>query len=73
VKTFKNYIAGQWVEPTTGEYFENVNPADRSDIIGRFPLSGKEDVKRAVHSAKRGFDVWRRTPLAATSCGALAM
>ena len=62
MKTFKNYIAGQWVEPTTGEYFENVNPADRSDVIGKFPLSAKEDVKRAVQSAKRGFDVWRRTP-----------
>ena len=27
-KTFKNFIGGQWVEPTTGEYMENRNPAD---------------------------------------------
>ena len=62
MKTFKNFIAGKWIEPTTGEYFSNVNPADTSDVIGRFPLSGKEDVDRAVASAKRGFELWRRTP-----------
>ena len=62
MKTFKNFIAGKWIEPSTGEYFSNVNPADTSDVIGRFPLSGKEDVERAVASAKRGFELWRRTP-----------
>ncbi|MBK8648810.1 MAG: aldehyde dehydrogenase family protein [Gemmatimonadetes bacterium] len=59
---FKNFIAGQWVAPTTGAYFENVNPADRTDVIGRFPLSGVEDVERAVESAQRGFELWRKTP-----------
>lgn len=59
---FKNFIAGKWVAPTTGEYFENVNPADKSDIVGRFPLSGDDDVAHAVRSAKCGFDAWRKTP-----------
>src|SRR5438067_7333761 len=59
---FKNFIGGKWVAPSTGEYFENVNPADRSDVIGRFPLSGEDDVARAVHSAKCGFEIWRKTP-----------
>jgi alpha-ketoglutaric semialdehyde dehydrogenase len=62
MKTFKNYIAGEWVEPSTGQYFENRNPADTSDVIGRFPLSGPEDVDRAVQSALEGFERWRRTP-----------
>ncbi|HEU4563370.1 MAG TPA: aldehyde dehydrogenase family protein [Gemmatimonadaceae bacterium] len=62
MKTFKNFIAGEWVHPTTGEYFDNINPADCSDVIGRFPLSGREDVERAVEAAKRGFELWRRTP-----------
>jgi alpha-ketoglutaric semialdehyde dehydrogenase len=60
--SFKNFIGGRWVEPSTGEYFDNVNPADTSDVVGRFPLSGPDDVNRAVASAKRGFDIWRRTP-----------
>ena len=36
---FNNFIAGQWVESTTGETFDNVNPADTRDVIGHFPLS----------------------------------
>jgi aldehyde dehydrogenase (NAD+) len=59
---FKNFIAGEWVAPAGGAYFDNVNPADTTDIIGRFPRSTAEDVKRAVESAKRGFERWRRTP-----------
>ncbi|MGI8546255.1 MAG: aldehyde dehydrogenase family protein [Gemmatimonadaceae bacterium] len=62
MKVFKNFIAGEWVEPSTGAYFENRNPADRNDVIGKFPLSNATDVDRAVASAKRGFDIWKRTP-----------
>ena len=54
MKTFKNFIAGAWTEPSTGEYFDNVNPADTRDVVGRFPLSGLDDVNRAVASARRG-------------------
>ncbi|HEX6965974.1 MAG TPA: aldehyde dehydrogenase family protein [Gemmatimonadaceae bacterium] len=62
MKTFQNFINGAWVAPSTGEYFDNINPADTGDIIGRFPKSGLEDVERAVASAKQGFELWRRTP-----------
>ena len=61
-KDFKNFIEGSWVAPSTGDYFENRNPARVSDLIGRFPRSGAADVERAVASARRGFEIWRRTP-----------
>ena len=61
-KTFKNFIGGSWVAPSTGTWFENRNPADTRDLIGRFPDSGAADVQAAVRSAKRGFELWRRTP-----------
>jgi len=64
VTRFKNFIAGQWVDASSGETFDNVNPADTSDIIGSFPLSSSEDVARAVASARRGFEIWRATPAA---------
>ena len=60
--TFKNFIGGEWVAPAGGEYFDNRNPADSGDLIGRFPRSDARDVQQAVESAKRGFDLWRRTP-----------
>jgi alpha-ketoglutaric semialdehyde dehydrogenase len=62
MSTFSNFIAGQWVAPSSEQYFDNINPADTSDVVGRFPLSGPDDVERAVESARRGFEVWRRTP-----------
>jgi aldehyde dehydrogenase (NAD+) len=61
-KTFQNFIAGAWCDPASGDLFENRNPADTRDLIGRFPLSNAADVDRAVASAARGFDLWRRTP-----------
>lgn len=59
---FKNFIGGAWVAPSTNAYFENHNPADTRDLIGRFPASGVADVERAVESARRGFAEWKRTP-----------
>ncbi len=61
-ETFKNYIAGEWVAPVTGEYSENRNPARWDEVLGRFPSSGAEDVEKAVASAKRGFAAWRKVP-----------
>lgn len=61
-KTFKNFIGGEWVTPTTGRYLENRNPADTADLIGRFPDSGARDIALAVKSAARGFARWSRTP-----------
>jgi aldehyde dehydrogenase (NAD+) len=61
-KTFQNFIAGSWSAPAGGAYFENRNPADTRDLIGNFPLSTAADVDRAVTSAARGFELWRKTP-----------
>jgi len=60
--TYRNFIGGQWIAPSTGAYFENRNPADQQDLIGLFPASGAADVDAAVDSARRGFERWKRTP-----------
>jgi len=61
-RTFKNFIGGEWVAPATAAYFENRNPANPKDLIGRFPDSDERDINRAVASARRGFERWSRTP-----------
>ncbi|MFM8440098.1 MAG: aldehyde dehydrogenase family protein [Acidobacteriota bacterium] len=61
-KTYLNYIDGEWRPSSTGEWFENVNPANTADVIGRFPKSNSDDVKRAVAACKGASDRWRRTP-----------
>ena len=61
-KTYKNYINGEWVEARCGKTFENVNPADRSDVIGYFQASDKCDLDEAVAAAKAAYHPWRLTP-----------
>src|SRR6201987_4096175 len=61
-KVFKNFIDGEWVEASTGETFENRNPADTRDVVGIFQKSAKADVDAAVDAAKRAFAKWRHVP-----------
>ena len=62
MERFKNYINGEWVEPKTGKYFNNISPANREDIIGEFPDSAQEDVNDAVAAAKEAFKIWKLVP-----------
>src|SRR6476620_784605 len=61
-RLFKNFINGEWVESSTGETFENRNPADTRDLVGIFQKSGKADVNAAVAAAKAAFAKWRLVP-----------
>ncbi|MEK4933815.1 CoA-acylating methylmalonate-semialdehyde dehydrogenase [Bacillus sp. FSL M7-1345] len=59
VQTLKNYIGGQWIESTSKQVEDVPNPAT-GEIIARVPLSTKEDVDRAVATAKEAFKTWRK-------------
>ena len=62
VRKYHNFIGGEWVKSSSGEWFDNVNPADTTDVVGRFPLSNEDDVNAAVAAAKGAATRWRRTP-----------
>ena len=57
-----NFIAGEWVLPSNGEFGQSINPARISDIVTRYPLSAKSDVDRAVAAARQAFPAWRDLP-----------
>jgi betaine-aldehyde dehydrogenase len=58
----QNFIDGHYVPPATGETEPVLNPATE-EVIAHAPLSGPEDVDRAVAAARRAFDHWAtRTP-----------
>src|SRR6202451_518478 len=61
-KVYKNFIDGEWVEASTGQTFEDRNPADTRDVVGIFQRSGKADVDAAIAAAKRAFARWRLIP-----------
>jgi aldehyde dehydrogenase (NAD+) len=59
---FRLFIAGEWVDSTSGQTFESRNPADSRDVIGRFQQGAAADVARAVRAAETAGLLWRRTP-----------
>jgi len=61
-KVYKNFINGEWVESSSGRTFENVNPADRNELIGLFQQSNSGDVNNAADAAKAAFKTWRLLP-----------
>jgi alpha-ketoglutaric semialdehyde dehydrogenase len=62
LKTYKNYINGEWVGARSNQTIENRNPANRDELIGIFPASSKEDVELAIEAAREAYDGWRLTP-----------
>jgi aldehyde dehydrogenase (NAD+) len=61
-KVLKNFIDGEWVASSTGETFEDRNPADTREVVAIFQKSGKDDVNAAVEAAKHAFERWRLVP-----------
>ncbi len=57
---YENYIGGEWVAPTNGEYFDNVSPVDGQSFT-RIPRSTKEDVDKAVAAARKAAAHWNNT------------
>lgn len=62
MEKYNNLIGGKLVPPISGEYFENLNPADNTDIVGFFPKSDERDIETAVQAAKDAFPIWSETP-----------
>ncbi|HMT11994.1 MAG TPA: aldehyde dehydrogenase family protein, partial [Ignavibacteria bacterium] len=59
---YLNLINGEWKAPSSNQYIENRNPADKNDLIGLFPASTEADVNEAVAAAKIAFEKWRLIP-----------
>ncbi len=56
----QNFIDGESVDAVEGATEEVTNPAN-GEVIADMPLSGEEDVNRAVAAAKAAFDGWSTT------------
>lgn len=59
--TLKNYIGGKWVDSTSGNLQQVVNPATGEEIA-LVPMSTKDDVDAACAFAAQAWWSWRSTP-----------
>lgn len=55
-----NYINGQLVPPTSGQYIHNISPID-GKIYSQIPDSDENDVQTAVQAAQAAFGTWSKT------------
>lgn len=60
-ETAKNYIGGEWVGSTGEEAIDSIDPAT-GESVGRFPLSTRDDIDRAVSAAHEAFESWQLVP-----------
>jgi aldehyde dehydrogenase (NAD+) len=58
----RNYIDGKWQPSHSGRTLEDINPANKTDVIGLFPRSDARDVDAAVKAARAHFPRWRKVP-----------
>jgi len=56
----QNFIGGEFVDPADGATEDVINPAT-TEVIAEAPLSGEEDVNRAVAAAKSASEGWAAT------------
>ncbi|NLZ52578.1 MAG: aldehyde dehydrogenase [Thermoanaerobacteraceae bacterium] len=59
IKTYQNFIDGEWVDGSSKEFYQVFSPANKNEIVGNFPLSTERDVEKAVYSAHRQFKKWK--------------
>jgi len=61
MRTFQNFIGGEWVSARSGKTFQNQNPADTREVVASYPLSAQEDATRAIAAAQQAFAGWSAT------------
>ena len=58
----QNYINGQFVDPLSKNWLDNINPA-KGEVYGQIPNSSSKDVESAYKAAKKAFPQWSNTTL----------
>ncbi len=61
-ETYGNLIDGEWRPARSGKTFDDLNPADTRDVVGRLAASEAQDVDEAVEAAARAFPAWAAMP-----------
>ena len=54
IEEFRNYIDGNWVRSGSKRLFDNINPAEISDVVGRFQASTASDASAGSANAPGG-------------------
>tara|TARA_Y100000590_G_scaffold76231_1_gene84353 strand:+ start:6117 stop:7559 length:1443 start_codon:yes stop_codon:yes gene_type:complete len=56
---FGQFIDGKWIQSENKETYDVINPATE-EVIGKASKASPADVDKALKSAEKGFEVWRK-------------
>ena len=56
---FGQFIDGKWQQSTNKETYDVINPATE-EVIGKASKASSTDVEKALKSAEKGFEVWKK-------------
>jgi len=58
---FGQFIDGKWQKSEKGETYDVINPATE-EVLGKASKASENDVNKALKSAEKGLEIWRKTP-----------
>jgi aldehyde dehydrogenase len=62
-RRYGNYVAGEWMTPLSGAYFDNTTPIT-GKVLCEIPRSNAADIDRALDAAHAARRMWGKTPVA---------
>ncbi|WPV64862.1 aldehyde dehydrogenase family protein [Chitinophaga sp. LS1] len=60
---YDHFINGEWVAPSSGEYFDNISPIDGKPFT-QAARGNAQDIDKAIDAAHKAFETWGRTAAA---------
>ena len=58
---FGQFIDGKWQKSEKDETYDVINPATE-EVLGKASKASENDVNKALKSAEKGLEVWKKTP-----------
>lgn len=59
--SFSLFIDGEWVKPSSEQYFDTHNPANK-ETLAQISLANADDINKAVSAAKAAQEAWAALP-----------
>ncbi|MBU6411521.1 MAG: aldehyde dehydrogenase family protein, partial [Verrucomicrobia bacterium] len=65
MKSFLNFIGGEWVGAKSAQTYQSRNPADTREVVAEYPSCNRIDAEAAITSAEAAYPLWAGiTPVA---------
>src|SRR3989449_7566613 len=61
MRTYQNFIGGEWAPAKSGQTVQRFNPADTREVVASYPSGGKEEAGAAIEAARKAYAVWAAT------------